>query len=199
MTLVAELRDSISGELLARAYDKREDMRDTRWEWTTSITKAQAAKRAIGVWAGAYARHSIARGTRTQLHDAKRSTFHTHPTPDFVLDKCCPLAEHSNFLHWRSRVRSILRRQLRNTIEGPSTARASDEKKREDCMAEAIPARCPDRPSMQKSSVNIGSCARSVAPITCALRLVYVRIAERLCLFAAQRVFPVLTSQRSQA
>jgi hypothetical protein len=52
MTLVASYA-SISRELLARAYDKREDMRDTRWEWTTSITKAQAAKRAIGVWAGA--------------------------------------------------------------------------------------------------------------------------------------------------
>lgn len=53
MTLVAELRDSISGELLARAYDKREDMRSTYWEWTTSVTNSQKAQLAISIWADA--------------------------------------------------------------------------------------------------------------------------------------------------
>lgn len=53
MTLVAELRDSISGELLARAYDRREDMRGTHWEWTTSVTNSQKARQAISIWADA--------------------------------------------------------------------------------------------------------------------------------------------------
>ena len=53
MTLIAELRDSISGELLARAYDKREDMRSTFWEWTTSVTNSQKAQLAISIWADA--------------------------------------------------------------------------------------------------------------------------------------------------
>lgn len=53
MTLVAELRDSISGELLARAYDQREDMRSTDWEWTTSITNSHKAQLAISIWADA--------------------------------------------------------------------------------------------------------------------------------------------------
>jgi hypothetical protein len=53
MTLVAELRDSISGELLARAYDKRDDMRGTQWEWTTSVTNSQKAQQAISLWADA--------------------------------------------------------------------------------------------------------------------------------------------------
>lgn len=51
MTLVAELRDSLTGEVLARAYDKREDMRSTQWEWTTSITNAQKARQAVAIWA----------------------------------------------------------------------------------------------------------------------------------------------------
>lgn len=51
MTLIAELRDSVSGEILARAYDRREDMRSTWWEWTTSITNSQKARIAIRSWA----------------------------------------------------------------------------------------------------------------------------------------------------
>lgn len=51
MTLIAELRDSITGEILARVYDRREDMRSTNWEWTTSITNAQKARQAIRSWA----------------------------------------------------------------------------------------------------------------------------------------------------
>jgi hypothetical protein len=81
MTLVAELRDSISGELLARAYDKREDIRDTQWEWTTSITNAQAAKRALGVWADALREALDSARTRTQLHNAKRSQVSARATP----------------------------------------------------------------------------------------------------------------------
>jgi len=51
MTLIAELRDSITGEILARVYDRREDMRSANWEWTTSITNAQKARQAIRSWA----------------------------------------------------------------------------------------------------------------------------------------------------
>jgi hypothetical protein len=53
MTLVAELRDSITGEILARAYDKREDMRSQTWQWTTSVTNSQKARLAIQGWARA--------------------------------------------------------------------------------------------------------------------------------------------------
>jgi hypothetical protein len=53
MTLVAELRDSITGEILARAYDKREDIRSQTWQWTTSVTNSQKARIAIQGWARA--------------------------------------------------------------------------------------------------------------------------------------------------
>ena len=51
MTLIAELRDSMSGEILARAFDKREAMHSQQWEWTTSVTNSQKARIAIASWA----------------------------------------------------------------------------------------------------------------------------------------------------
>ncbi len=51
MTLIAELRDSLSGEVLARAYDKKQATQTPQWEWTTSITNAQKARNAIASWA----------------------------------------------------------------------------------------------------------------------------------------------------
>jgi len=51
MTLIAELRDSLSGEVLARAFDKHEAMHTEQWEWTTSVTNSQKARIAISSWA----------------------------------------------------------------------------------------------------------------------------------------------------
>lgn len=66
MTLIAELRDSVSGEILARAYDQREDMRSTTWEWTNSITNSQKARIAIRGWA------EILRETLDRSRDGER-------------------------------------------------------------------------------------------------------------------------------
>jgi hypothetical protein len=51
MTLIAELRDSMSSEVLARAFDKKEAMHTQQWEWTTSVTNSQKARIAIESWA----------------------------------------------------------------------------------------------------------------------------------------------------
>lgn len=50
MTLIAELHDSVTGQLLSRAYDRKEDMGGT-WQWTNSITNSAEAKRAMKIWA----------------------------------------------------------------------------------------------------------------------------------------------------
>ena len=50
MTLIAEIHDSVTGELLSRAYDRKEDMGGT-WQWTNSITNAAKAKDAMRIWA----------------------------------------------------------------------------------------------------------------------------------------------------
>ena len=51
MTLIAELHDSVTGELLSRAYDRREGMDSGMWTWTDSITNTADAKREIRRWA----------------------------------------------------------------------------------------------------------------------------------------------------
>lgn len=51
MTLVAELRDSESGTLLARAVDRSVDDSSFRWEVANSVTNADAARRAAAGWA----------------------------------------------------------------------------------------------------------------------------------------------------
>jgi hypothetical protein len=51
MTLVAELRDSESGELLARAVDRATDDSSIRMELANSVTNYAAAERAADQWA----------------------------------------------------------------------------------------------------------------------------------------------------
>lgn len=51
MTLIAELHDSVTGELISRAYDRREDQGTGTWTWTTSVTNTAEAKQEIRRWA----------------------------------------------------------------------------------------------------------------------------------------------------
>ncbi|HEY6641909.1 DUF3313 family protein [Povalibacter sp.] len=51
MTLIAELHDSVTGQLLSRAYDRREDMEGGQWTWTDSVTNNADARREIRRWA----------------------------------------------------------------------------------------------------------------------------------------------------
>ncbi|HEX4506873.1 MAG TPA: DUF3313 family protein [Alphaproteobacteria bacterium] len=51
MTLVAELRDSETGTLLARAIDHSVDDSSFRWQVANSVTNADAARRAAAGWA----------------------------------------------------------------------------------------------------------------------------------------------------
>jgi Protein of unknown function (DUF3313) len=52
MTLIMQLHDSVTGQLLARAYDSRDSGSDM-WQWTNSVTNTAEAKQIIGVWAKA--------------------------------------------------------------------------------------------------------------------------------------------------
>jgi hypothetical protein len=52
MSLIMQLHDSVTGQLLARAYDRRDGGPDV-WQWTTSVTNTAEAKRIIGAWATA--------------------------------------------------------------------------------------------------------------------------------------------------
>jgi hypothetical protein len=47
-----QLHDSITGQLLARAYDHRDSGPDM-WQWTTSVTNSAEARRIIASWATA--------------------------------------------------------------------------------------------------------------------------------------------------
>lgn len=51
MTLVAELRDSLSGELLARVTDRAKDPESAWFELTTRVDNVAAARRAAAEWA----------------------------------------------------------------------------------------------------------------------------------------------------
>jgi len=51
MTLVVELRDSVSGEILARAVDARAGRGTGFWTITNRVTNTADARRAIRVWA----------------------------------------------------------------------------------------------------------------------------------------------------
>jgi hypothetical protein len=68
MTLVAELRDAATGDLIARVIDRRRDPDSTWFELTTRVTNEVAARRAAAHWA---------RVLREQLDAAKRMG---HPT-----------------------------------------------------------------------------------------------------------------------
>ena len=52
MTLIMELHDSVTGQLLARAYDRRTSDSGI-WQWTNSVSNTADAKRIIGTWATA--------------------------------------------------------------------------------------------------------------------------------------------------
>ena len=56
MTLGAELRDSVTGELLARVVDAQSGRSTGTWNITNSATNTAEARRAIGVWASALRR-----------------------------------------------------------------------------------------------------------------------------------------------
>ena len=62
LTLVAELRDSASGALIARALDRHEDPEDMWFQWTTSIDNNEAVRDAAESWA---------RALRSQLDKAR--------------------------------------------------------------------------------------------------------------------------------
>jgi hypothetical protein len=47
-----QLHDSVTGQLLARAYDHRDGGPDM-WQWTTSVTNTAEARRIIATWATA--------------------------------------------------------------------------------------------------------------------------------------------------
>lgn len=51
MTLDMEVRDSPSGELLARVVDRQRALDTGRLQWTNSVTNTADAERAIDVWA----------------------------------------------------------------------------------------------------------------------------------------------------
>jgi hypothetical protein len=53
MTLIMQLHDSVTGQLLARAYDRRSASQSGMWTWTTSVTNSAEARRIIGIWATA--------------------------------------------------------------------------------------------------------------------------------------------------
>ena len=53
MTLVAELRDSMTGEILARAVDARSARSTGTWNITNRVTNTADARRAMGIWATA--------------------------------------------------------------------------------------------------------------------------------------------------
>jgi hypothetical protein len=52
MTLIMQLHDSVTGQLLARAYDHRDSGPDM-WQWTNSVTNTAEARRIIATWATA--------------------------------------------------------------------------------------------------------------------------------------------------
>lgn len=51
MTLIAELRDSESGQILARAADHRESNSSSTFTWTNSLTNTADARRIMQSWA----------------------------------------------------------------------------------------------------------------------------------------------------
>jgi hypothetical protein len=50
MTLIAELRDSLSGEVLSRAYDERRVSKPNRFELANEITNRADARRVFKTW-----------------------------------------------------------------------------------------------------------------------------------------------------
>jgi hypothetical protein len=53
MTLILQLHDSVTGQLLARAYDRQAGLESGAWTWTTSVSNTAEARRIISTWATA--------------------------------------------------------------------------------------------------------------------------------------------------
>jgi hypothetical protein len=51
MTLILQLHDSVTGQLLARAYDRRAGLDSGTWNWSNSVTNTAEARRIISMWA----------------------------------------------------------------------------------------------------------------------------------------------------
>ena len=64
MTLYMELYDSVSGAILAKALDRKEDRRTGYFEWQNRVTNRAAANRILKVWADVL---------KEGLDDARRS------------------------------------------------------------------------------------------------------------------------------
>lgn len=56
MTLILQLHDSVTGQLLARAYDRHAGSAGGAWTWTTSVSNSAEARRIISIWATALRR-----------------------------------------------------------------------------------------------------------------------------------------------
>lgn len=52
MTLILQLHDSVTGQLLARAYDQRAGSQSGAWNWSNTVTNTAEARRIISIWAG---------------------------------------------------------------------------------------------------------------------------------------------------
>ena len=68
MTLYLELYDSVSGAMLAKALDRKEDRRTGYFEWQNRVTNRAAANRILKVWANVL---------KEGLDDARASTLST--------------------------------------------------------------------------------------------------------------------------
>jgi hypothetical protein len=68
MTLYMELYDSVSGAMLAKALDRKEDRRTGYFEWQNRVTNRAAANRILKVWANVL---------KEGLDDARASTLST--------------------------------------------------------------------------------------------------------------------------
>jgi hypothetical protein len=51
MTLVLELVDATTGDVLARVVDSQQDFDTARMQWTNSVTNRAAADRILRMWA----------------------------------------------------------------------------------------------------------------------------------------------------
>ena len=65
MTLYMELYDSVSGDILAKALDRKEDRKTGYFEWQNRVTNRAAANRILQTWANVL---------REGLDDARAST-----------------------------------------------------------------------------------------------------------------------------
>ncbi|MCB1623967.1 MAG: DUF3313 family protein [Pseudomonadales bacterium] len=75
MTLMAELRDSVTGDLIARVTDRKRDPESSYLELTTRVDNVAAARRAAASWA------RILRGQLDSAHAALEAAASTTDSP----------------------------------------------------------------------------------------------------------------------